>query len=228
MPVYNEEEAITSVVEEWQKALIASKVPYTLCILNDGSKDGTLNILKGFAAKYPQIKLIDKPNTGHGQTCLTGYRMALQNGADWIFQIDSDGQCDPKYFAEVVKLSDTHKAIYGMRETRDDGLKRTLISKFVTLFTFAATGQWIKDANVPYRFIHKSIMVNITEKVPADFHLANIYVSVLTNRQEKIKWVNIHFRDRSGGSPSVKTFSFVKHGFKLFKQLREASKRSMD
>jgi hypothetical protein len=39
-----------------------------------------------------------------------------------------------------------------------------------------------------------------------------------------IKWVDIHFRDRAGGSPSVKTFSFAKHGMKLYKQLKAAVK----
>ncbi len=224
MPVYNEEESISNVIDEWHKALTESKVDFTFCILNDGSKDNTLNLLKKYESKYPQIKLIDKPNTGHGQSCITGYKLALEQGADWIFQIDSDGQCDPRFFPQFVSLAKDHKAIYGRRKTRDDGFKRMIISKFVTLFTFVATGQWIWDANVPYRLIHASLMKNIAYKVAPDFHLANIYVSVLTNKQEKIKWVNIHFRDRSGGSASVKTFSFVKHGFKLFGQLRQASK----
>lgn len=223
MPVYNEEEAITSVCEEWQKMLIDSKVPYTLCILNDGSKDGTLKILRQYEQKYPQIKIIDKPNSGHGQSCIMGYKLALEDGADWIMQIDSDGQCDPAFFPQFVAMTDKYKAIYGYRKTREDGLKRSLISRFVTLFTYAATGRWVRDANVPYRLIHESIMKNIVHKVPPDFHLANIYVSVVSDKLTPIKWVNINFRDRSGGSPSVKTFSFVKHGFKLFKQLKAAA-----
>lgn len=224
MPVYNEEEALGSVVEEWQQALLQSGVPYTLCILNDGSKDNTAALLREYAAKYPQIKVVDKPNSGHGQTCMTGYRLAMENDADWVFQIDSDGQCSPQYFPEFVDLAKAHKAIYGYRKTRDDGFKRRAISRFVSLFTYAATGIWLRDANVPYRFIHADIMKRIVHRIPADFFLANIYVSVLTRRQTPIRWVNIHFRDRSGGSPSLKTFSFVKHGLRLFSQLRGASR----
>ena len=224
MPVYNEEEAITSVCEDWNKALADTKLNYTLCILNDGSKDGTLKILREFESKFPRIKIVDKPNSGHGQSCVLGYQMALENGADWILQIDSDGQCDPQYLPAVIEMAKKDfKAVYGFRKTRDDGMRRYLISRFVTLFTFAATGQWVKDANVPYRLIHESVMKQIAYKVPKDFHLANIYVSVLSNKIAKIKWVDIHFRDRSGGSPSVKTFSFIKHGFKLFHQLKDAS-----
>ncbi|MES2478268.1 MAG: glycosyltransferase family 2 protein [Bacteroidota bacterium] len=222
MPVYNEEEAVGGVIDEWHKVLISSELNFTFCILNDGSKDKTLSILQDCASKYEQIKIINKPNSGHGQTCVMGYQLGLEAGADWIFQIDSDGQCDPAYFKNLIAESSLHKAIYGQRVTRDDGTKRIVISKFVLLFTLIATGQWINDGNVPYRLIHANLMKNIAYKVPADFHLANILVSVLCNKQEKIKWIPIHFRDRSGGSPSVKTFSFVKHGFKLFKQLRSA------
>ncbi|MFA6151316.1 MAG: glycosyltransferase family 2 protein [Chitinophagaceae bacterium] len=224
MPVYNEEEAVGGVIDEWQTALLSSGVKYTFCILNDGSKDDTLQILENYATKYPQIKIVNKPNSGHGQTCVMGYQMGLETGADWIFQIDSDGQCDPQYFPALIAASQYNKAVYGQRVTRDDGLQRIIISKFVRIFTLAATGQWIIDGNVPYRLIHADLMKNIAYKIPSDFHLANILVSVLSNKQEKIKWIPIHFRDRSGGSPSVKTFSFVKHGFKLFKQLKEAIK----
>ncbi len=223
MPVYNEEEAITGVVNEWSKALSESNVNYTLCILNDGSRDNTLNLLQKLAVQHESIKVIDKANSGHGQTCLTGYRMAIEQNADWILQIDSDGQCDPVYVQHFLNATDNYKAIYGNREKRDDGLKRTIVSKFVTLFTFVATGRWVKDANVPYRLIHTDVMKHIVNSVPADFHLANIYVSVLSDKLTKIKWINIHFRDRVGGTASVKTFSFVKHGFKLFRQLKEAS-----
>ena len=222
MPVYNEEESVEKVVEEWIPALEKIGINYTLCILNDGSTDNTLSILRGYEKKYPQIEIIDKKNSGHGQTCIQGYKLAISRGAEWVFQIDSDGQCDPKFFSDIWKWKDKCSAIFGWRKTRADGMKRVFISKFVRVFTFAATFSNIKDGNVPYRLIHRDIMKKIVDKVPSDFHLANIYISVLANNQEKIKWVPIHFRDRTGGSPSVKTFSFVKHGIKLFKQLRNA------
>lgn len=224
MPVYNEQEAITHVVQEWSAALENEKIPYTFCLINDGSKDDTLLIINDLQNKYPNIKIIDKKNSGHGQSCIFGYNLAMQNNADWIFQIDSDGQCDPQYFHEVIKNTDQYQCIYGVRKTRDDGLQRTIVSHFVTLFTWVATGTFVKDPNVPYRLMHRDILSKITHKVPTDFHLANILVSVHCRKLCKIKWVPIHFRDRMGGVASVKTFSFVKHGFKLFRQLRDSLK----
>ena len=224
MPVYNEEEAIDFVVHEWITALDKLSVPYTLCILNDGSKDTTLKHLNALAEAHSQVHIIDKPNSGHGQTCIFGYKYALDKGADWIFQIDSDGQCDPIYFAQMLAETDKYKCIYGVRRTRDDGTQRIIVSHFVTVFVFVATGQWLRDPNVPYRLIHADAMRQFVNNVPTDFHLANIYVTVRSNKASKIKWVPIHFRDRMGGTASVKTFSFVKHGFKLFNQLKAAQR----
>lgn len=224
MPVYNEEEAVPGVIKEWSDALQKSGIDYIFLILNDGSKDNTLAILKDCQAKLPNIEIIDKQNSGHGQTCIMGYRKALENGAEWIFQLDSDGQCDPVYFKDVLGQIKSHQAVFGYRKKREDGFSRFLISRVVSLFAFGATGVWLKDANVPYRLMHRSLLEKALPLVPDDFYLANILVSVLVRKQTKIKWVDIIFRDRTGGSPSIKTFSIMKHGSKLYKQLKTAVK----
>jgi glycosyltransferase involved in cell wall biosynthesis len=223
MPVYNEEISLGHVVANWYPVLEKTCKSFTLCILNDGSKDNTLKIANELAAKYPSIKVVDKPNTGHGQTCAFGYQLALDNGADWVFQMDSDGQCDPQYFHKFVESSPNHKVLYGFRAKREDGFQRYIVSRIVSYFTLAATGVWVRDANVPYRLMHKSSLENIIKKIPTDFHLSNILVSVLQQKNNKIHWIDITFLDRFGGTPSVKPYSFAKHGFKLFKQLRKTS-----
>jgi dolichol-phosphate mannosyltransferase len=224
MPVYNEEESITAVINEWLSELRKHHLNFTLCILNDGSKDKTLNIINELAKKEKELYIVDKPNNGHGQTCVEGYRLALSKGADWVFQIDSDGQCESAYFIDFIPLTNNNSVIYGFRKTRDDGFKRYLISRVVSLFSFVATGVWVRDANVPYRLMNAESLKDVVNKVPRDFYLANIYVSVLQQKHTGIKWHDIHFRNRIGGVASVKTFSFAKHGIKLFKQLRAAVK----
>ena len=224
MPVYNEQECITQVIEEWLPTFRQYAKGFTWCILNDGSKDNTAQILKDLAAEIPELKIIDKPNSGHGQTCVQGYKTAIENGAEWIFQIDSDGQCDPQYFEVFVAQVNQYKVQYGFRSNRQDGFKRWLVSRVVTWFVWAATGQWVRDANVPYRLMHSSTLSSVVNKIPADFYLANILVAVLQQKATRIHWVNINFRERAGGEPSVKTFTFAKHGIKLYRQLRQATK----
>ena len=46
----------------------------------------------------PRLEILDRENRGHGQSCLQGYRIARERGVPWVFQIDSDGQCDPRFF----------------------------------------------------------------------------------------------------------------------------------
>lgn len=223
MPVYNEEDSIAAVVGEWLSELRRNKCDFTLCLMNDGSKDGTLRILHELAARERELVVIDKPNSGHGQTCVEGYRIALEHNADWILQIDSDGQCDASLFSLLAKESSLYPAVYGFRRTRHDGYERYLMSRVVSLFAFVATGVWVRDANVPYRLMHASTLKDIVGKVPRDFHLANILVAVLQQKRHRIHWVDIHFRRRSGGTASVKALGFARHGVRLFRQLRRCT-----
>lgn len=221
MPVYNEQDCIQQVVYEWLGALRRHFGSFVFCILNDGSKDNTREIIEKIVPGNPEIKLINKVNTGHGQTCVSGYKTALENGAEWILQVDSDGQCSPDYLPVFLKSAETNTCIYGYRKTRDDGLKRWLVSRIVSWFTLGATGVWVRDANVPYRLMHRKSLDTILPQIPADFYLANILVAVLQQKEYGIKWVDIHFRQRAGGVASVKAFKFAKEGFKLFKQLKK-------
>lgn len=224
MPVYNEEESLSHVLDAWLPALRKELDNFVYCVINDGSKDKSVDIMKSYAASNPEIKVVDKENSGHGQSCIFGYKLAIEAGAQWVFQIDSDGQCNPTYFQSCVEASENNKVVYGYRKTRDDGWKRFYISRIVSSFIWIATGVWVRDANVPYRFMHTDTLKTIVNHVPKDFHLANVLISTYQQYKFKIKWVNIHFDDRFGGEPSVKLSLFAKHGFVLFKQLKEAFK----
>jgi hypothetical protein len=70
--------------------------------------------------------------------------------------------------------------------------------------------------------MHKSCLKNIVDLVPTDFHLANVLVAVLQQKYFGISWVPIHFRNRIG-TASAKTYSFVKDGMQLYRQLRNAA-----
>lgn len=65
------------------------------------------------ASRERELVVIDKPNSGHGQTSVEGYRTALAHGAEWILQVDSDGQCDASLLPPFVKASSQHPVTYG-------------------------------------------------------------------------------------------------------------------
>jgi glycosyltransferase involved in cell wall biosynthesis len=220
MPVYNEEESIRKVLNEWFPVVRSLDVPFVFAVINDGSKDQTLKILQDEAQQNSEMQVYDRTNSGHGRSCIFGYQEALRAGADWVLQIDSDGQCDPKYLPRFWQARKNHSVLMGFRYYRKDGLIRFLVSRFVTLVVFFASGVWVWDPNVPYRLISADTLSQSLQTMPDNFHLANVLIAARLKRLKKIKWLPIVFRERYGGSPSVRTHSFLKQGAVLFKQLR--------
>jgi glycosyltransferase involved in cell wall biosynthesis len=221
MPIYNEQTSIGAVVREWKEMLGRVAPDHRILILNDGSKDNTAQVLAEIAAATPGVEIINKPNSGHGRTCIMGYGEAIQRGARWIFQIDSDGQCDPQYFAALWNQREQHPAVFGKRVDRDDGMARKVISWFCRLATHIATGVPVRDPNVPYRLMRADVLRAAIADFPQDFGLSNILVSVVVQKGlgSKMGFVDIGFRDRTGGEPSVKWGKFVSEGWKLYSAL---------
>ena len=98
-------------------------------IINDGSRDDTYEIASAECETHPLLTVLTKPNGGHGSTVLYGYRYALENGADYIFQTDSDGQTDPAEFEKFWQIREGYDAIFGNRTSRGDGFSRAVVEK---------------------------------------------------------------------------------------------------
>lgn len=223
LPVYNEQKSLDSVLREWTRVLDQAEIDYGLLLLDDGSTDDTPNILRRWQNDHcdGRITIRRHSNRGHGQTCLAGYRTACNLGAEWVLQIDSDGQCDPKYFPELWAKRHGHDVVYGERFERMDGWKRILASKLVRLVVRVASGADCIDANVPYRLMRIRNLHPLIDSIPPDFDLANIALAVLLTRA---KWreaiVPITFRPRTGGEPSVPLTRFVNKARELVAQLK--------
>ena len=100
VPAYNESENIEALVNDWYPVIEAhcGDGRSRLVVVNDGSKDDTYEKLQNLAATRPYLTALTKPNGGHGPTLIYGYRYAIAEGADYIFQTDSDGQTLPSEF----------------------------------------------------------------------------------------------------------------------------------
>ena len=104
VPCYNEEAIMlesAGILKAKMEELISSgsiEKNSKVLFVNDGSKDNTWEILSTLQANYPHLTPLNKPNSGHGATVLYTYRYAIENGANYIFQTDSDGQTLPEEF----------------------------------------------------------------------------------------------------------------------------------
>ena len=157
MPVYNERDAIGLVLGKWDAALKELGIDYEIRPYNDGSKDDSLAVMQEVANKLgSRIAVRDKPNGGHGNTILTGYREAAGDGFDWVFQIDSDDEMGPEKFNDLWLRRDGYDLLAGMRDGRVQALPRKVISFVSRLSVRLFYGKSIWDVNTPYRLMRVS------------------------------------------------------------------------
>jgi dolichol-phosphate mannosyltransferase len=223
MPVFNESANIVSVLREWFVALEQLTADFVLLVINDGSTDDTGAILSQLSHEFGQrLSFVNKTNSGHGRSCREGYELALAQGARWIFQIDSDGQCDPKFLGEFFHSRAQFDCVFGYRQTRDDGIGRAIVSRCCRTLLWLATGSYVKDPNVPYRLIRAATLRNALRTIPCELNLQNIALSLVLKRDSNVRWkyLPIHFRARQSGESSISYRKLPKSTIELLRDLR--------
>ncbi len=204
MPAYNEEENISEVISMWYPVVKKIGGKSRLVVLNDGSKDNTWQILKELREKYPRLIAINKKNGGHGATVLAGYRFAIKQGADYIFQTDSDGQTLPEEFWQLWRDRADCGLLIGYRGGRQDGLSRLFVTRVLRLVILATFGVWVKDANTPFRLMKASQLEKVLKRIPRHYNLPNVMISVIYKKHDLgIRFYPITFRPRQGGVNSI-------------------------
>ncbi len=227
MPVYNEEASVRKVVDEWFREVENWTEDFVFLAINDGSTDNSLRVLQQLRQALGERFIIhDQVNRGHGQSCLEGYRIAARMGARYIFQLDSDGQCDPQYFFRLWKVREQYDVIYGVRTRRDDGIFRLVVSMVLRIFILFLFKVFCPDANVPYRLMRTRAVSATVNMLPADFYLANVGLAILLKKDKTIRhgYVPIRFRERYGGEPSVPPQVFARKAMDLYRDMRAVLK----
>lgn len=227
IPAYNEEENIRQVIDDWYPVIEAhdGNGESRLVIIDDGSKDSTYKIMQEYAKERPLFCPLTKPNGGHGATVLYGYHYALKQGADYIFQTDSDGQTLPSEFEAFWEQRSGYDMVIGWRKGREDGASRVFTTKVLKLVIKVCFGVTVTDANTPFRLMKASTLKEQIKLVPKDFNLSNVIITVIyTKKGLKIKYVPITFRPRQGGVNSINLKKIFKIGKQALKDFREINK----
>lgn len=230
IPAYNEEANIKEVIDEWYP--IVEKYngdgESRLVIINDGSKDHTYEIMCEYAKTRPLFTPITKSNGGHGATVLYGYHYALDHGADYIFQTDSDGQTLPEEFTPFWDVKEQYDMVIGWRNGRQDGGSRVFVTKVLKMVIKLCFGVTVTDANTPFRLMKADTMKKYIGLIPEDFNLSNVILSVIYAKKKcKVKYLPITFRPRQGGVNSInmkKIFGIGKQALKDFREINRAIK----
>ena len=228
MPAYNEEANIEDVIKQWHP--ICEKINQLgdnakLVIANDGSKDNTFGIMTQLQDKYPFLIPLDKANSGHGATVLYLYRYAIDNGAYYVFQTDSDGQTLPEEFWQMWDNKEKYDFQIGTRGGRQDGGSRVFVTKTLRFVVWCMFYVWVKDANTPFRLLNIEKLKPILDIIPVDYNLANVAISAIAVRWKyNISWYPITFRPRQGGVNSINMKRIFKIGVKALSDFRMINK----
>lgn len=156
IPVYNERPSISNSLKEF----MSGGSHYTLLVVNDGSTDGTHELLKSCAKNLRFEMITYEQNLGYGAACKTGARWAYEMGYEWIIFADSD-LTNP--VSEIVFLTkkldsdsvDVYKAnrfgnTYGMKEV--NGYRR-ILSHTASIIASTFIGKSIADPTNGFRAV---------------------------------------------------------------------------
>ena len=213
IPAYNEEENIRQVVSDWYPVVEKHGTDSRLVVIDDGSKDDTFKILQELSKSMPLLTALTKVNGGHGSAVLFGYKYAIKEGADYVFQTDSDGQTLASEFEPFWIARDKYDISIGYRNKRRDGFSRILVTRVLRFVVYICFKVYILDANSPYRLMSANTLKDNIRYIPDDFFLTNVAVSAIyKKRRQKVHFIPISFRPRQGGTNSINIFKIISVG----------------
>ncbi len=134
IPVYNEESNLPELNERMLKALESTGKSWELVYVDDGSADKSLNLLSGFAAKEPRIRVVEF-NRNYGQHAAVFAGLAQTKG-DIVVTLDADLQNPPEEVPKLVaKMEEGYDVVGSVRKNRQDPIFRKIASKLVNRLT---------------------------------------------------------------------------------------------
>ena len=197
IPVYNEAGGIAAVVAEWEAELDRLGVAAELLLYDDGSRDGSGEILAALAAASARLVVRAHANRGHGPTILRGYREA--RGA-WVAQADGDGEIPASAFGALWAERERADLVLGVRQGRPQSPSRRLLSRGARLAARAVAGAPIADVNCPFRLHRGARLAALLPAIPEDAAVPNVLLAALAVRRGlRLREVPVPFVGRRAG-----------------------------
>jgi glycosyltransferase involved in cell wall biosynthesis len=203
MPAYNEADHIEACVLEWY-AQVISRIPGSeLIIVDDCSRDDTGARLQGLAARLPALRALTTPaNGGHGRALRFGLEHAR---GEFVFHTDSDRQHTPDDFPAVWERRTAADFVFGIRDHRADGAFRAGVSSMMRVVNLMLWGDWIQDANCPYKLMRRTSLDELLAAIPRSSFIPMVMVSVLARRRGfRVCEVPVRHFPRIAGQQSLK------------------------
>lgn len=157
IPLYNEEESITELVNSLTNVADKLSSDYEVIFVDDGSTDGSVNVIQKLSGNNNKIKLISfRKNQGKALALQTAFK-AL-NG-DIIVTLDADLQDDPQEIPKLVnKLNEGYDLVSGWKEHRRDPRNRLILTKIFNNIVSLFSGLKLHDFNCGLKVYKKEVI----------------------------------------------------------------------
>jgi dolichol-phosphate mannosyltransferase len=203
VPTYNERENIDALLER----LLALPYGLDVLVVDDGSPDGTAASVQAWKARDARVHLLERPGKlGLGSAYRDGFRYALANGAELVFEMDADFSHDPAAigdFLEAVKDADIvlgSRYLHGVTVVNWP-LSRLILSWSANLYSRIVTGMPVADATGGFKCFRRRALEGIRlDRVRTEGYGFQIEMTYRCwKRGFRIKEIPIMFVDRRAG-----------------------------
>jgi undecaprenyl-phosphate 4-deoxy-4-formamido-L-arabinose transferase len=194
IPVYNEEKNITALMDRLTPIMQGIDTPYEIILVDDGSSDRSLSLLKVFAS-CPEVKVVELTrNYGQHAAIMAGFS---QVRGEIIITLDADLQNPPEEIPRLVaKMVEGNFDVVGtIRRGRKDSLFRILPSKIVNMITRKITGVKLKDWGCMLRAYRRPVV----ERMISCHEHATFIPALATYFGKRVTEIEVAHEERHGG-----------------------------
>jgi len=185
IPAYNEADGIVGFLTELDEVLGAELDAHAFVIVDDTSKDNTVEVLRelGPSLTGELIVVENDINLGHGPSVLKAYHRAIDTGAEWVLQVDGDGQFEGADVAVLLNHGRSgNQIVTGARDRRFDPWYRTVLTTALPFALKLGFGVERRDVNCPFRLYRADVLRKILADVPSDSLTPHVLMTVLEER----------------------------------------------
>lgn len=215
-PAYNDSGTIASLVITALRTARKLTPDHEVIVVNDGSADGTAEILDELARTYPEVRVVHhEKNRGYGGALRSGFAQATR---ELVFYTDGDAQYDPAEM-EVLwrRFDDDVDLVNGYKISRSDPLHRIVIGRIYHHTVKQLFGLTVRDVDCDFRMMRRSIF----EKVHLEKNSGVICLEMMkkiTDAGFRIAEVPVHHYHRACGRSQFFNFRrLVRTAIDVFK-----------
>ena len=171
IPTYNEKENIEKIILK----VFSLDIDFDILIVDDGSPDGTADIVKKIQKSYSKkLHIVERTGKlGLGTAYIYGFKWALKNNYDYIFEMDADFSHDPDDLIRLYKACHEEKGDVAIGSRYIKGvnivnwpMSRLLMSFFASKYVKIITGMPIQDSTAGFKCYKRSVLEKINlEKI---------------------------------------------------------------